>query len=688
VGDERLLSEETIKSLLKEIGLTDKETEVYIFLAKRGALKGVEITKRLKKHKAQIYNILKNLQTKGLVESTLEFPARFTAIPLETAIDLNIKAKRDAAALIENTKRDILEYWKKVSQPEQPLDLERFVVVEGYDKIYPKMAQMIKDSKGKVEAIIPFRCLLQADQFGVFDTAPKNTEKRNMTMQYRVLMDFSSQNVPSLKELLRTFPTKLGFHCRTLDLGVRLFPQLVIKDDEEILLFISNKEKHLPPENEMCLWTNCRALVKSFSGVFEDLWSKSKDLKQKILEVETGKLATQRHFVLNKDAVEKTFKNVLTDAKEEIIVLTSSSGLELWKQNDFLEQLAAKGVSFNVMMPLTSEKLGLLSRLPKDSEVRHVADGDLTTILVDGHHIFQFGGSKLGDKSCFESYFYTDDINYVETTTIALNDIWEIAPRATVTESKSKENAMETETLSVLPYSIRHHSNKVGGYRLEEYEEGSITEKEIISKMIQAKRTHAKDPYRDIAILYGSYASAVVQPPASFNLPPLTISVWHCNKQSSFGEEDYVTISMQLETPNGNVSVPVTHVTDNPGAAEFRKGVYAKTPAGQNSILARKDQLQVRVQGNTLFAGWTVPLPLYPPGRSLPPCCILYEGCGALKSGISKTIFPSGRTQVYEWNRFEAAVTFSHSDSKYSASGTKGIFDRERIMTAYPPKQR
>jgi len=38
----------TIEKTLKNIGLSEKEAEVYLFLGKRGALKGREITKQLK----------------------------------------------------------------------------------------------------------------------------------------------------------------------------------------------------------------------------------------------------------------------------------------------------------------------------------------------------------------------------------------------------------------------------------------------------------------------------------------------------------------------------------------------------------------------------------------------------------------------------------------------------------------
>ena len=89
------LSEKTIKEVLINSGLTEKEAEVYIFLAKHGASKTRKIARLMKKDKAQIFRILKRLQTKGFVESTLEFPTRYTVVPFENVLDSVVKAKQE-----------------------------------------------------------------------------------------------------------------------------------------------------------------------------------------------------------------------------------------------------------------------------------------------------------------------------------------------------------------------------------------------------------------------------------------------------------------------------------------------------------------------------------------------------------------------------------------------------------------
>ncbi|MGE5575400.1 MAG: TrmB family transcriptional regulator, partial [Ignavibacteria bacterium] len=125
------MSEDGVKKVLKDFGLTQKEIEIYIFLSKQSPIKGGEIVKRTKTHRALIYRILKSLQSKGLVESTLESPTRFQAVPFEVILDQSIKAKKEEAAQIESKKAELLNYWDKISQTVPNTNSEKFSVIEG-----------------------------------------------------------------------------------------------------------------------------------------------------------------------------------------------------------------------------------------------------------------------------------------------------------------------------------------------------------------------------------------------------------------------------------------------------------------------------------------------------------------------------------------------------------------------------
>ena len=275
------LSEEALKNILKDFGLTDTESEIYLFLARHRASKGTEIAKQTRKDKAQVYHILKNLQAKGLVEATLEVPVHFTPVPFENVVESAIQEKKDEAAKIENTKQELLNYWKNTSRTSLDLPSEKFAVIQGRQKIYSKIAQMVAQTKSQLSTITAATSLLRADQFNVYDAAYKNPLKS--TKQFRFLTEVSKENLKAVKTVLAKISRK-GFHFRGRDPDLRSthFPQMVIKDTDETLFFIESNTPSPEPHEQMCLWTNCRDLVQAFNGVFENLWLNSVDIDKKI----------------------------------------------------------------------------------------------------------------------------------------------------------------------------------------------------------------------------------------------------------------------------------------------------------------------------------------------------------------------------------------------------------------------
>jgi hypothetical protein len=428
----------------------------------------------------------------------------------------------------------------------------------------------------------------------------------------------------------------------------------------------------------VCLWTNCKALVQSFTAVFEDLWRNASDVERKIIEVETGRVTPKSYmnFDVNEEAAARRQDEAILSAKRDIMMMTSSEGLiESAKRIELLKVVAGRGVSIRIMAPLTSENLASTHQLSECCEVRHVPVGHSRIILVDGINLFQFKKlpteQKKPESTAYsENLFFTADYDYVYKMKNVLDNVWRNArsPSSVTLESTGRSLFRGVDFLAE-----------------DEKPSKKLTEKDVVDKIISAQRIPAKDPFKDMSIYYGSIAEAVIHPPDYFNLPDMMIWVLHFNKQSTFGAEDCLLIYSQLETPMGKTYAPVAVVGDSPTATTFRRGVYAGTPAAQNCVLVKKDELQVHVQGSTLFAGWTVPIPLYPPSYILPPSALIFEGYGELRTGVFKSGARSGRRQTFEFNGFNAFVTFFHPASKYSGPGTDGLFARDVIMTTYPP---
>ena len=144
---------------------------------------------------------------------------------------------------------------------------------------------------------------------------------------------------------------------------------------------------------------------------------------------------------------------------------------------------------------------------------------------------------------------------------------------------------------------------------------------------------------------------------------------------------------MKSDNENDATYQLVAHVQDSPKSMAHRKTKIEGLPCNPSIILVDKDQLTVRFKGNTLFAGWTISVPLLPTKYVLPPSCILFEGYGEVQSGILNLSIPTRKCDIW-YNNLEAFVTFFHPLSKYVGPGTEGWIDRETVHISYPPHRK
>jgi sugar-specific transcriptional regulator TrmB len=109
------LSQERVLKALVSLGLSHTDAEVYVFLATAGSQKARNIATALKVYRRKIYRSLKSLQSKEIVNATLERPAQFSAMPFEKALNLLIQAHLKEAKCIEQHREEILTQWHSIS---------------------------------------------------------------------------------------------------------------------------------------------------------------------------------------------------------------------------------------------------------------------------------------------------------------------------------------------------------------------------------------------------------------------------------------------------------------------------------------------------------------------------------------------------------------------------------------------
>ena len=110
------MSIERVLRTLEGFGLKSIDAEVYVYLAKKGPQKRINIADVLKISKRHLYPILKTLQDKGLVTASPEHPALFSALAFEKALDLIVEANMEQAKAIKETKEELLSNWRNMTR--------------------------------------------------------------------------------------------------------------------------------------------------------------------------------------------------------------------------------------------------------------------------------------------------------------------------------------------------------------------------------------------------------------------------------------------------------------------------------------------------------------------------------------------------------------------------------------------
>lgn len=681
------MSQEKILEILRNLGLKKTEAKTYFYLAKRGPKKANEITKALKITKQRLYPILKNLQNKAIINATLNRPAKFYALPFENVLDLFAKAKFEEAKIIQQNKGKLLSDWESITLPKDQDVSAKFAIIKGRNYIYSKIQQMIEETTTQFSVLSNFSGLLRAEQFGVLDTILNHPLKSDI--EFRVITEVQKNHCGIMKELLDSLDSCIMIKGRNADIGVPLFPRIIIRDNQEILYFISSQTKETEDQHDFeAILTDCISLVKPFSSLFEELWKDSSDIQQKILEIETG-ISPQRTLIIEKpDIALAKYNEALKNAHKNIIMITSSKEILLYRENpSLLKELTKTGVKIKIMAPISRENLKACLDLLEFCEVRHIPNEYMKTIIIDGKHLFQFKIPEILERDKFiESSmetFYSNDFEYVEKTERMLLDIWE---KSVIPSAVTAGSIIEQQLSSSGQLISKNSKNKLvdliytSGHFYRKPKTNKTKEKDVISK-IEAYKKSAKSVDNQNTVLCGAIAYALIRSHNNFNYPDMFIIAYDIDEESTFGAENALVISLEMKALSGlKHYIPVTIIGDNPKATKGWKRDLAGVPAKNNYHLFKRGELHIQTLGNTFFVGWTRPIPLLSNQKPLPPSALLLEATGKNQSRSYKITLASGLNQKQMFNYSDAFVTFIHQKTKYQGPSTDGSFVRDMYM--------
>jgi len=424
-----MMSEKDVTRFLQMLGLSKREIQVYMFLAKSGVQSTSFVAKRLKMERVQAYRTFKKLQEKGFIEATLERPTRFTIVPFEVLVDNFINTKKNEVVSLSDQKQNLLATWQSISAPESEYPVAKFSIITGKKKIHSKMINMIEESKTQVIILTTALGFIQEDIAGIFDAAV--TPSKEQHVQFQIITDVVPENVKAVDRIDRDISEeKLNFKLRHVNMNSRFFPRFLIKDEEEAILYAPfGKEASVLNLEDEGLWINDKMFISVLKAFFVQMWQSGVDVSRRIDEIRTGVPIGETLVIKDGDEAWGRLTKILDSAQEDIVVITSSQSINKLAENDPVSKYFKKGLNVRIMASIDLDNLGPAQLLSKKYEVKHVPISYLTMMMVDNKHLFMFKMPPLSDFGTESAFyladaFYSSDIGQIERVSEMLNDIW------------------------------------------------------------------------------------------------------------------------------------------------------------------------------------------------------------------------------------------------------------------------
>ena len=270
-----------LNRMLVGYDLTPNQSKVYLFLSKIGIKTASEVSKALKIPRTETYHLLSTLQQKGIIFSIFGQPTKFNAVGIEESLQILINNEKNRIVELEVGKISLIKLWNIIPNyggNEEEVQDNKFQSLQGRNSILVKLEQMIKESK---ENILVLGTETDFKKFYFTEFA----ELLNKTKSdLKILIDHSGE----LPAIFEEIPPK---KIKKIDDKSREDFCFIIKDDSEVIFFISNNQV----KDMLAVWTDSKTFVTTLRSLFSLMWRKSHHINETSAESILGSEITYEH---------------------------------------------------------------------------------------------------------------------------------------------------------------------------------------------------------------------------------------------------------------------------------------------------------------------------------------------------------------------------------------------------------
>lgn len=253
-------------SFREALDLAQSEASIYVHLCIAGPAKAGDLATALKLHRNEVYRNTARLLQRGLVEMTMERPARYAAIRPEQVFERELAARLASIQSLKDARTRVLDMLQSLEPPEPSERRSVYKVIQGRQEIAAAQNHMLGHATRRVQWASTFPATVKlADVTGSLETLAARAKQgvrleaalRTGTAGWRALRE----SVP-------------GAELRELDIESDI--RLMIVDERELLMWVVNDPTEgVKSKDEVAIQTTAPGFVQAQGVFFAQVWARA-----------------------------------------------------------------------------------------------------------------------------------------------------------------------------------------------------------------------------------------------------------------------------------------------------------------------------------------------------------------------------------------------------------------------------
>jgi signal transduction histidine kinase len=272
-----------------------------------------------------------------------------------------------------------------------------------------------------------------------------------------------------LLDVIKTF-MKLGMQIRHV---TAIPPMSFGISEKEIGVTVENMRGG--SLNASAIFSSEPAIVEQFAAIFEELWNRGIDAKERIEEIES-QTKTFIDIIQNPAEIQKRYHALVASARQHVLLFLPTTTAYRREEKigifESLEQAAARGVNIRILLPADKEieeRIEQKIKLKKGFEIRKIKTADTaearSKILIVDNKTYLMVELKDNTKETFVEAVGSAIISNSKSTVLSyitmFNSLWR---QAELYEKLEAHDRMQKEFINIAAHELRTPAQAILGY--------------------------------------------------------------------------------------------------------------------------------------------------------------------------------------------------------------------------------